>query len=70
MRTFKISAIKSKAKRLGQDYLDDCLVLAETWNEKRNTATFTDAAVNEIQATWKPQGQPINTTHCKGCRGL
>ena len=65
---YTISAIKRKAERLGDEYLEDCRALSEVWDEDRGEAVFSEAAVREIKDTWSPQ--PTNRKPCTGCRGL
>jgi len=69
VKTYRISAIEKKAKRLGPEYLEDCLLLAAAWREWDGIAIFDDKAVAELRATWtlKPQTKP---QPCNGCRGL
>ena len=78
MKTFKIHAIREKARRTGygQEYIDDCEALAESWDEQADAARFTAEAVTELRATWpsnikrpEPQ-QPIPGGGCPGCRRL
>ena len=63
MKTYRITAIKRKAKRLGAGYLCDCRALAESWDEAADEAVFSDAAVAEIKATWEPK----TIKHYKPC---
>ena len=74
MKTFLITEIEKKARRTGwgQDYIDDCRALATEWNEKEGAATFADAALAEIRATWNESGKPATTktAPCKNCGGF
>ena len=70
MKTYRISAIKAKAKRLGSGYLEDCQTLANTWDEARGEATFDNEALAEIRATWQERGQQATSQPCRNCRGL
>jgi len=74
MTTYTIIAIQVKAERTGwgQDYIDDCRALATEWGDTE--ATFTDAALAEIRATWNENDRPAKAAAanapCQGCRGL
>ncbi len=64
--TYKIAAIRAKAKRVGGRYLQLCQDLASEWNETTGLATFDDDALEEIRASVKQT--PRKT--CSTCRGL
>ncbi len=71
MRIYKINELKKKAKKLeplqGEEFMNDHRLLAETWNEKKNTATFTKESVMELNIMWNNKK---NQKPCTGCRGL
>lgn len=59
------------ALNLPEEYLDDCRMLAFSWDESTGIATFDDEAIAEIRATWAPRptaGKPVKS--CKSCGGL
>ena len=75
MKAYTIHAIREKARRTGygQEYIDDCEALSETWDEPNDMATFTESALAELRDTWpdKHSGPSQRTVApCAGCRGL
>ena len=68
MKAYTIHAIREKARRTGygQEYIDDCKALAETWNVEQDRATFRDAVVRELKDTW-PTGTAVAQSPAGPC---
>ncbi len=66
-RTFKISAIMKKAKAMPAGYLDDCMTLCQSWDEEKDAAEFTGAALAEIRDTWDNHKPSARRRRCKKC---
>jgi len=52
MKTYRITSIKRKAERVGNEYLDDCRALADEWNEAEDRAVFSADTVAQIKKKW------------------